>query len=281
MVRSNSPSLAIPLDVILPQIISEGLCEGDACDLALDDNLVKSHFRAHQIFYLQSFARNKFRKELSIKAIARVFEIQLKDVRNALGNGDAIPKRRGEHPALEDDTEKRLLEWTTKNAQNHACVNRTEVLHDCRETLSAAVTEGWVDSFLIRHHTELFETTRRPQENPRLEIPRSCLDTMGECLRQPVQDCCADLVFNLDEVGISEWEDRVARKVIVPVSMSGETIHHGVHRNLKHISVVRKLFILMGFPFSGKLKIPLVNSPRKLMNKVEIWDSPGENWRGK
>jgi hypothetical protein len=61
---------------------------------------------------------------------------------------------------------------------------------------------------------------------------------MGECLKQHVQDCCADLVFNFDKVGISEWEDRVARKVIVPVSMAGQTIHHGVHRNLKHISVV-------------------------------------------
>jgi hypothetical protein len=116
-------------------------------------------------------------------------------------------------------------------------VNRPEVLHCC-ETLGAVVTEGWVDSFLIRPATELFETTSRPQENPRLEIPRSFLDTMVECLRQYVQECCVDLGFNLDELGISEWEDPVARKVIVPVSMSGRTIHHGVHRNLKHRSVV-------------------------------------------
>jgi hypothetical protein len=61
---------------------------------------------------------------------------------------------------------------------------------------------------------------------------------MVECLRQHVPDCCADLVFNFDEIGISEWENRVAPKVIVPVSMSGQTIHHGVHRNLKHLSVV-------------------------------------------
>jgi hypothetical protein len=238
MDRSNSPSLAIPLDAILPRIIRECLCEGDACDLALDDNFVNAHFRAHEIFYLQSFASNKLRKELSIKTIARAFEIQPKDVQSALAKGDEIPKVPAEHPALEGDTEKRLLEWITKNAQNQAPLNRTEVLYYCRETLSTAVTEGWVDSSLIRHQTELFETTSRPQENPRLEIPRSFLDTMEECLRQHVQDCCADLVFNLDKVGISEWEDRVARKVIVPVSMSGQTIHHGVYRNLKHISVV-------------------------------------------
>jgi hypothetical protein len=46
------------------------------------------------------------------------------------------------------------------------------------------------------------------------------------------------LVFNLDEIGISEWEDRVERRVIVPTTMRGQTIFHGVHRNLKHISVV-------------------------------------------
>jgi hypothetical protein len=68
-------------------------------------------------------------KKLSIKAIARVFEIQPKDLRNALAKGDAIPKGRGEHPALEDDTEKLPLEWIPKNAQNHAPVNRTEVLN--------------------------------------------------------------------------------------------------------------------------------------------------------
>jgi hypothetical protein len=85
MARSNSPALAIPLDVILPRIIRECLCEGEACDLALDDNFVNAHFRAHQISSLQSFAWNKLRKELSIKAIARVFEVQPNDARHNKG----------------------------------------------------------------------------------------------------------------------------------------------------------------------------------------------------
>jgi hypothetical protein len=46
------------------------------------------------------------------------------------------------------------------------------------------------------------------------------------------------LVFNLDKVGISEWEDRAPRKVIVPVSMTDHPIHHGVHLNLKHMSMI-------------------------------------------
>jgi hypothetical protein len=57
----------------------------------------------------------------------------------------------------------------------------------------------------------------RPQENPRLEILRSFLDTMIACLSEHLPRSCAELVFHLDEVGISEWEDQAPRKVIVPV----------------------------------------------------------------
>jgi hypothetical protein len=38
----------------------------------------------------------------------------------------------------------------------------------------------------------------------------------------------AELVFNLDEVGISEWEDRKDRNAIVPKTMDEQTIHHRV-----------------------------------------------------
>jgi hypothetical protein len=48
----------------------------------------------------------------------------------------------------------------------------------------------------------------------------------------------ADLVFNLDEVGISDWEDRKTKKVVVPAAMLGQTIHHGVSRQVKRISVI-------------------------------------------
>jgi hypothetical protein len=36
-----------------------------------------------------------------------------------LEKGETIPKGRGEHPALEMDSEQHLIDWITKNAQNH------------------------------------------------------------------------------------------------------------------------------------------------------------------
>jgi hypothetical protein len=45
-------------------------------------------------------------------------------------------------------------------------------------------------------------------------------------------------VFNLDEVGISDWEDAKMKKVLALAAIFGQMIHHGVSRNVKHMSVI-------------------------------------------
>jgi hypothetical protein len=64
-------------------------------------------------------------------------------------------------------------------------------------------------------------------------------------LNEYVQGSTAELVFNLDEVGISDWEDRKARKIVVPAALCGrrDTIHHGISRKAKHISVIACVFV--------------------------------------
>jgi hypothetical protein len=131
----------------MPHIIQQSLHERDACELALDSNFVNARCRVHRIYYLHTFGLKRLHRRLAVKAIARVFDVQLKDVCHALEQGETIPKGRGEHLALEVDTEQHLIDWITKNAQNHAVVNRTELLHYCGETFGAAVPPGWVDSF--------------------------------------------------------------------------------------------------------------------------------------
>jgi hypothetical protein len=57
-------------------------------------------------------------------------------------------------------------------------------------------------------------------------------------MNKHVQGYVTELVFHLDENGILDWEDRKTRKVIVPVTMDGRPIHHGVSGNVKRISVI-------------------------------------------
>jgi hypothetical protein len=48
----------------------------------------------------------------------------------------------------------------------------------------------------------------------------------------------AELVFNLGEVGMSEWEDGKDKKVIILKTMDGQTIQYRASRNVKYLSIV-------------------------------------------
>jgi hypothetical protein len=53
-----------------------------------------------------------------------------------------------------------------------------------------------------------------------------------------VQGIKAELMFNLNEVGMSEWEDHQEKKVIARATMDGQTIHHRASRSVRHISII-------------------------------------------
>jgi hypothetical protein len=96
----------------------------------------------------------------------------------------------------------------------------------------------WVNSFVLRYREVLRKVKSTPQEHARLEVSREFLDETTRCLRDHVHGMRAELVFNLDQVGMSEWEDRKVKKVIVLMTMDGQTMHHGASRSVKHISVI-------------------------------------------
>jgi hypothetical protein len=56
------------------------------------------------------------------------------------------------------------------------------------------------------------------------------LERIIQDLHEYVQGCVVELVFNLDEIGISDWEDRKKKKVLGLAAAFGQTIHHGVSR---------------------------------------------------
>jgi hypothetical protein len=65
------------------------------------------------------------------------------------------------------------------------------------------------------------------QEKPRLEVPRAFHEAAIAGFGDTVHNACTELVFNFDEIGVSEWEDRIERRAILPSTMSGDTIATG------------------------------------------------------
>jgi hypothetical protein len=93
-------------------------------------------------------------------------------------------------------------------------------------------------TLLYRPCTRAFEAKSIPQENPWFEVPRAFLEAASDGFRGHVHNACAKLGFNLDEIGVSEWDNCSERRFIVPSTMREQTTYHVVHRNLKHRSVV-------------------------------------------
>jgi hypothetical protein len=91
-------------------------------------------------------------------------------------------------------------------------------------------------------HEKRNQARSTPQEQQGLQVPRAFLERTIQKLHDYVQDCVVELVFNLDEVRISNLEDRKTKNVIVPAAMLDQTIRHRVSRNMKHISVIACLF---------------------------------------
>jgi hypothetical protein len=176
--------------------------------------------------------------ELSVKQLARTFDCHAIRAKAALANVFEEPKSCCQHFAFDDDSEEEILIWIEERAEKSRPVTETDTLHYCEAKYSRSVTRGWVDSFVLLHRDRLSERKSTPKERARLEAPRLFLDETISDLREFVQGMKAELVFNLDEVGISDCEDRKDKKVVVSTALDGQTIHHRVSRNVRRISII-------------------------------------------
>jgi hypothetical protein len=75
MEDSNQPAPTVDPAVILPNIARDCLSEGDVSRLALDAQFMNARLRAHQIVQLIEFASTELHITLSVRAVARAFEV--------------------------------------------------------------------------------------------------------------------------------------------------------------------------------------------------------------
>jgi hypothetical protein len=224
---------------ILYEALSQTCLSSRNARPVLDDPIFPSlQFRSHQIFFVFTFERDELQIPISRGGLERAFNCSRSTVQRALENGWNTPTSRGRHPAMHPESEAKILQWVGNNYEQSNPVTRTEILHYCERKFNVPATRGWVDSFILRHQSELIEKKILPQEEPRLQVPRVFLDETIRAMEASVQNRPADLIFNLDEVGVSEWENRNPKRVVVPRTAADHPVHHRVSRNLKHISII-------------------------------------------
>jgi hypothetical protein len=160
--------------------------------------------RSHQIYFVHDFALRNSDQGPSVHQLSRKFGCKGSRGKAAWDNELNDPKVRGRHFAFNNDSEIEMLERVQTQAEKYALVTRTDFRHYGKVKCSRFIFRGWVDSFILRHIADFIETTSATQENSRLEIPRAFPSETTRCIREHVRRMKAELVLNLDEVGMSE-----------------------------------------------------------------------------
>jgi hypothetical protein len=107
-------------------------------------------------------------------------------VQSALAHGLEPPGERGEHHALDPDHEQQRLNWIQQKAEQSTPLGKTEIKDDCTTQLKVLIIRSWVNSFGLRHSNQIFKTKSTPQEQQRLQVPRTFLERTVQDLKEHV-----------------------------------------------------------------------------------------------
>jgi hypothetical protein len=94
-------------------------------------------------------------------------------------------------------------------------------------------------SFLKKPANLIGRSVVRPQENVRLEVPHEYLGQYIRLIKESVPLVPTELLFNIDESGFSDWEERKPKWVPIPTEARETTLHYPGSRKIRHQTLVR------------------------------------------
>jgi hypothetical protein len=139
---------------------------------------------------------------------------------------------------VDRDSEPQILDWIRQNADSSIAITRQEIRHCYTSQFQTATSQDWENLFVLRSRDEMIQQKSIRKDRQRLQVQQLCLDRSVQDPKEYVQRSITELIFNLDEVGISDWEDRKTRNIVAASTRRGEAIHHGMSRNVKYISAI-------------------------------------------
>jgi hypothetical protein len=113
-------------------------------------------------------------------------------------------------------------------------MTQRKILSFVEEHFQKTVTYDWLASFLERCEGTIIRTTVVLQEQLRLRILREYLNDYTSLIREYAPLVAPELIFNLDETGSSDWEERKTKPVIISYRASSSTFHYPIDRAIRH-----------------------------------------------
>jgi hypothetical protein len=194
-------------------------------------------YRNDQLMFLRNYCDTEFNCLLNNSTLDHIFGITEGNVAKIRCKAKNIKKDSGRPHSLSVADEESIIRYIVSEAENNNYLTKGQLLSYVHMTVDPALSRGWLYSFFARRANELGFAVAVPRDKLRQEISRGFLDHYIDIILEHVNNTPADFVFNLDEVGVSDFEDASSKKVVVPRFLEGETLHLPVDRSLRHLSL--------------------------------------------
>jgi hypothetical protein len=253
----------IPLREIFENLTTF-ISKADTRAVAREQGWLHLNTRNEQIVFLFTAVQEKASKTLSVTELSKIFLVSKSQVFYALQQIQKPPKSPGREHLFTAQQEIEIIQYIEECFSAQIPVRPIDLLHWVNITFEKSATTGWLHEFLHRHQDRICERNGDSQEDDRMQIPREFLDRYIGFLHDYVEGKVADLVFNLDECGASDFEDKKAFKTIVPSNVGNSTILYPIQRKWRHST------LLACISASGDVLPPLLLTPPA--NDAEIWE---------
>jgi hypothetical protein len=194
--------------------------------------------RNQQVAVFHDFTETECGKTLAANVPGPAFGLEASHVRKIRSNAAKKPKRAHRPSAFNEDETAAIGAFTNNGYRTNNCVTQRGVLRFIEPNIGKCLTYRWMASFLKSHDDQMSRTIVRPQRNMRLKVPRECLEGYIDLIKEYVPLVPTDLIFNIDESGLSEWDERKAKAILIPIEARRTTLHYPVSRKIRHQTFV-------------------------------------------
>ena len=135
-------------------------------------------------------------------------------------------EQNGQPTLITKDEESAIKEYVTAQSDQNNYVTRQDILQFAQRKTHQMLCDSWLKSFFCRNIDFFHFTTLRPQEDNRINVPTQYIDGHIYNILSHISGMPSEMVFNVDESGSSEWENRKNIKVVTTKSHQGLALHY-------------------------------------------------------
>lgn len=194
--------------------------------------------RNEQIVFAKYFIQENCFISAPPKTLAVIFNITPSIVSKVLSKAKTNQKEIGRPLKINPDHEKIVVEEILAKRETYDFMSIGQIIDFIEVTFQKTVTKGWVNSFIFRHKNELAKTVIEPIDDSRLKVPRKFLQDFLDLIENIISITPAELIYNIDETGLSDWEERKSKTVVVPTELAKNKLNYPIDRRNKHVTLV-------------------------------------------